>query len=96
MLQLTFDDITSCLNILLTRHKYQYIPLRTGQVDRQDLLDSGIDIILAGRFRVEHLDGESTSRYCECSGVSEESGKLLGVHCSGSDDELQISSAGED
>jgi hypothetical protein len=58
----TIDDIASRLNVFLTGHEDQDITRRMRYVNLESLLDSTVDVVLAGGLAEEDVDGERSSR----------------------------------
>ena len=63
-------------NILLTRHEYQHVSLRHGQVYLQDLFDSAVNVVLTRSLAVVYLDREGTTWNGVCWRITEEPREL--------------------
>ena len=76
MRQSLVDDLARNLDILLSSHEDQDITWRERQVNLQHLLDGAVDVVFAGRFCVEYLDGEGSPWDGEGRCVAIERGEL--------------------
>ena len=65
-------------------------------MDLQDLVYGAVDVVFAGCFGEEDVDGESTAGDVELGCSAVERGETLGVHGCGGDDQFDVSTTGED
>jgi hypothetical protein len=65
-------------------------------VDLQDLVYGAVDVVFAGCFGEEDVDGECTAGDVELGGSTVERGETFSVHGCGGDDEFDVSTTSED
>ena len=64
----------------LCRDNHEFLTFDPSEVDLQSLLDGGVYVVLYGVLTEEDLDWEGTTRDGVHRDVTEEVGKLVGIH----------------
>jgi hypothetical protein len=73
----TLDHLARYLNILLSSHENKNIAGGKREMNLEDLFNGAVDVVLAGRLRVECFHRESAPGDSVCWGVSIEHRELL-------------------